>query len=115
LEEGEDAETAARSEFMEETGLALSGPLDPLSEIRQRGGKRVIAFAAEGDVDWTIRSNSFEIEWPRKSGRMQSFPEINRAGWFDMPSARAKILEGQRPFLDRLGGLVNQFGTRPAP
>jgi predicted NUDIX family NTP pyrophosphohydrolase len=46
---------------------------------------------------------------------MQSFPEINRAGWFDMPSARAKILEGQRPFLDRLGGLVNQFGTRPAP
>lgn len=114
MDEGEDAEVAARREFMEETGATLSGFLVTLGEIRQRGGKRVIAFAAEGDVDvGTVRSNSFEIEWPPKSGRMQSFPEIDRAGWFDLPSARAKILEGQRPFLDRLAGLVNQFG-RPA-
>src|SRR4051794_15829527 len=85
MNEGEDAELAARREFAEETGAALTGPLDPLGEIRQRGGKRVIAFAVEGDVDvQTIRSNTFEIEWPPNSGRMQSFPEIDRAEWFDL-------------------------------
>jgi predicted NUDIX family NTP pyrophosphohydrolase len=111
LEEGEEAEVAARREFTEETGVALSGLLDPLGEIRQRGGKRVIAFAVEGDVDiQTIRSNIFEIEWPPKGGRMQSFPEIDRAEWFDLPSAHAKILEGQRPLLDRLAALVTQTG-----
>jgi predicted NUDIX family NTP pyrophosphohydrolase len=110
MDEGEDAEVAARREFMEETGVALSGLLDPLGEVRQRGGKRVIAFAVEGDVDvQTIRSNTFEIEWPPKGGRMQSFPEIDRAEWFDLPSAHAKILEGQRALLDRLAGLVNQL------
>ena len=109
MDEGEDAEVAARREFMEETGIALSGLLDPLGEVRQRGGKRVIAFAAEGDVDvQTMQSNTFEIEWPPKSGRMQSFPEIDRAEWFDLPSAHAKTLEGQRALLDRLAGLVNQ-------
>jgi uncharacterized protein (DUF1810 family) len=76
----------------------------------------VIAFAVEGAVEvQTIRSNTFEIEWPPKGGRMQSFPEIDRAQWFDLPSARAKILEGQQPLLDRLAGLVNQPGRRPAP
>jgi len=110
MDEGEDAEVAARREFMEETGIALSGLLDPLGEIRQRGGKRVIAFAAEGDVDvQTMQSNTFEIEWPPKSGRMQSFPEIDRAEWFDLASAHAKILEAQRALLDRLAGLVNQL------
>ena len=109
LEEGEEAEVAARREFTEETGVALSGLLDRLGEIRQRGGKRVIAFAVEGDVDVrTIRSNTFEIEWPPKGGRMQSFPEIDRAEWFDLPSAHAKILQGQRPLLDRLATLVTQ-------
>ena len=116
MDEGEDAEVAARREFMEETGIALSRLLDPLGDIRQRGGKRVIAFAVEGDVDvQTIQSNTFEIEWPPKGGRMQSFPEIDRAEWFDLPSAHAKILEGQRALLDRLAGLLNQPGTRPAP
>ena len=110
MDEGEDAEVAARREFMEETGIALSGSLDPLGDIRQRGGKRVIAFAAEGDVDvQTMQSNTFEIEWPPKSGRMQSFPEIDRAEWFDLASAHAKILEAQRALLDRLAGLVNQL------
>ena len=67
MDEGEDAEVAARREFMEETGVDLSGLLDPLGEIRQRGGKRVIAFAVEGDVDvQTMKSNTFEIEWPPK-------------------------------------------------
>ena len=108
--EGEDARSCCAPKFMEETGVALAGLLDPLGEIRQRGGKRVIAFAVEGDVDVrTIRSNTFEIEWPPKGGRMQSFPEIDRAEWFDLPSAHAKILEGQRALLDRLAGLVNQL------
>jgi len=109
MDEGEDAELAARREFQEETVAALSGPLDSLGEIRQRGGKRVIAFAVEGDLDvQTIRSNTFEIEWPPKSGRMRSFPEIDRAEWFDLQSAHAKLLEGQRQLLHQLVELVNQ-------
>jgi predicted NUDIX family NTP pyrophosphohydrolase len=99
----EDAQDAARREFSEETGIALPGPLEPLGEIRQRGGKRVVAFAVAGDADaLAIKSNSFEIEWPPRSGKLQAFPEIDRAEWFDLSAARAKILEGQRPLLDRL-------------
>lgn len=82
LNEGEDAELAARRESQEETGAAPSGPIVPLGEIRQRGGKRVIALAAEGDLDVrTIRSDTFEIEWPPKNRAMQSFPENDRAEW----------------------------------
>ncbi len=100
---GEDASCAARREFVEETGVPLAGPLQLLGEIRQRGGKRVIAFAVEGDLDVEIvKSNTFEIEWPPRSGAKQPFPEIDRAGWFGLPAARIKILESQRPLLDRL-------------
>jgi predicted NUDIX family NTP pyrophosphohydrolase len=114
MDEGEEAEVAARREFTEEIGVALSGTLEPLGEIRQRGGKRVIAFAVEGDLDvQTIRSNTFEIEWPPKGGRMQSFPEIDRAEWFEPPSAHAKIRVSQRPLLDRLAELVWQPEVRP--
>ena len=99
----EDAQDAARREFSEEIGIAVPGPLEPLGEIRQRGGKRVVAFAVAGDVDpLAVKSNSFEIEWPPRSGKLQAFPEIDRAEWFDLSAARAKILEGQRPLLDRL-------------
>ena len=113
---GEEAVDAARREFTEETGVALTEPLEPLGEIRQRGGKRVLAFAVEGDVDvQSIRSNTFEIEWPPKGGRMQTFPEIDRAEWFDLPAAHAKILESQRPLLDRLAELVGQSGARQPP
>ena len=113
---GEEAGDAARREFTEETGVALIRPLEPLGEISQRGGKRVIAFAVEGDVDvQTIKSNTFEIEWPPKGGRMRTFPEIDRAEWFDLPAAHAKILESQRPLLDRLAELVGQPRARPAP
>jgi predicted NUDIX family NTP pyrophosphohydrolase len=109
IDAGEDAGVAARREFMEETGTAITGPLEPLGEIRQRGGKRVIAFAVEGDLDvQTIQSNTFEIEWPPKGGKMETFPEIDRAQWFDLPAAHAKILESQRPLLDRLAELVSQ-------
>jgi predicted NUDIX family NTP pyrophosphohydrolase len=116
LNADEDAAAAAIREFTEETGVALLGPLEPLGEIRQRGGKRVIAFAVEGDLDvQAIRSNIFEIEWPPKSGKMQNFPEIDRAEWFELPDAHARILEGQRPLLDRLAGLVDEAGARQAP
>ena len=103
MDEGEDAALAARREFLEETGCFLSGPLKPLGDIRQRGGKRVTTFAVEGDLDVdAIKSNTFEIEWPPKGGKMQSFPEVDRAAWFDLPAAHVKILESQRTLLDRL-------------
>jgi predicted NUDIX family NTP pyrophosphohydrolase len=103
MDEGEDAAVAARREFLEEAGCALSAALEPLGDIRQRGGKRVTAFAVEGglDVD-AIVSNTFEIEWPPKGGKMLSFPEIDRAAWFDLPTAHVKILQSQRTLLDRL-------------
>jgi predicted NUDIX family NTP pyrophosphohydrolase len=100
---GEDAEVAARREFFEEIGAAAQGALLPLGEIRQAGGKRVEAFALEGDLDAdAIRSNTFEMEWPPRSGRRAAFPEIDRAAWFALPQARAKILASQAPLLDRL-------------
>src|ERR1700722_9714814 len=115
MDEGEDAEDAARREFAEETGVALAGPLQSLGEVRQRGGKRVLASTVVGDVDVkTLKSNTFEIECPPKGGRMQAFPEIDRAGWFDLPVAREKILEGQRLLLGRPAELVGQPGARPA-
>ena len=111
----EDASAIAAREFAEETGVVLAGqPLEPLGEIRQRAGKRVIAFAVEGDLDvHAIRSNRVEIEWPPGSGKMQTFPEIDRAEWFDLAAARVKIIEGQRPLLDRLADLDGQSGTPP--
>jgi predicted NUDIX family NTP pyrophosphohydrolase len=116
MDAGEDASDAARREFAEEIGVAITGPLVPLGEIRQRGGKRVLAFAVEGDLDaQTIQSNTFEIEWPPRSGKMQAFPEIDRAGWFDPALARTKILESQRPLLDRLAELVGLPRVRAKP
>ena len=100
---GDDPEAAARREFAEELGVTPTGPLQELGEIRQAGGKRVRAFAMEGNVDIAaIRSNEFELEWPPRSGRIQTFPEVDRAAWFPLPQAREKILAGQRLFLDRL-------------
>ena len=115
IDDGENAEVAARREFLEETGLALSGSLEPLGDIRQRGGKRVTAFAVNGDLDVeAIGSNTFEVEWPPKSGKMQSFPEIDRAAWFDLPAAHVKILESQRLLFYRLVELVER-GEKSAP
>jgi predicted NUDIX family NTP pyrophosphohydrolase len=112
MDEGEDAAVAARREFLEETGIAVTGPLEPLGDIRQRGGKRVTAFAVEGDLDVdAIKSNTFEIEWPPKRKKMQSFPEIDRAEWFDLPAAHIKIFVGQRPLLDRLAAFVGESGA----
>jgi predicted NUDIX family NTP pyrophosphohydrolase len=101
--EDEDAEAAARREFAEETGWPVAGPLLPLGELRQAGGKQVTGFAFEGEFEpKTPRSNLFEIEWPPRSGTLQSFPEIDRVEWFDLATARRKILPAQAPFLDGL-------------
>ena len=106
--EGEDPRAVALREFEEETGIAPpAGELIGLSEVRQAGGKIVTAYALEGDIDAEkIVSNNFEMVWPPKSGRRQSFPEIDRAGWFDLAEARKKILDGQRPFLERLAAEI---------
>jgi predicted NUDIX family NTP pyrophosphohydrolase len=104
----EDAEAAARREFCEEIGQAAPARLISLGSVKQTGGKRVHAFAGEGDVDVTdIRSNTFEMEWPPRSGRRQSFPEVDRAAWFTLAEARTRILASQRPLLD----LLETFGT----
>ncbi|WP_409189701.1 NUDIX domain-containing protein [Bradyrhizobium sp. RDM4] len=98
-----DAEATARREFFEELGVELTVPLVALGQVKQRGGKIVTAFAAEFDVDvGSIRSNMFDIEWPPRSGKRQSFPEVDRAEWFSLDEAREKINEGQRPLLGRL-------------
>ncbi len=116
MDANEDAEATARREFLEETGISLTVRLQPLGEIHQRGGKHVQAFAVEADIDvHAVKSNMFEIEWPPKSGKMQSFPEIDRAGWFDLPTARDKLLAGQCPFLDRLEGFLNNSSSSELP
>ena len=108
----ESAETAARREFVEETGQNAPVTLEPLVVDKQPGGKVVHAFAGEGEVDVSaIRSNAFEIEWPPRSGRTQAFPEVDRAAWFTLDEARGKILAGQRPLLDALAAHDRQ-GSR---
>jgi predicted NUDIX family NTP pyrophosphohydrolase len=95
--------SAARREFTEETGYGPDGNFLSLGEARQPGGKVVHTWAIEGDWDPAlIRSNTFEIEWPPRSGRRGTFPEIDRAGWFGIADARRKILKGQTVFIDRL-------------
>ena len=100
----EDALAAARREFAEEIGVPVPATsFVELGEVRQSGGKTVRAWAADGDLDAaTAVSNTFEIEWPPKSGRMQTFPELDRFEWFDVEAARTMIIAAQREFLDRL-------------
>jgi predicted NUDIX family NTP pyrophosphohydrolase len=104
---GDDPQSAALREFEEELGVRPAGDLIPLGEAKQKSGKQVTAFATEGDLDvQNITSNTFELEWPPKSGRRQSFPEIDRAEWFALAQAREKILPGQLLLLERLEALV---------
>jgi predicted NUDIX family NTP pyrophosphohydrolase len=109
----DDPERAARREFAEELGPDASiGSLQPLGEVRQRGGKRVIAFAGECEFDPAkLSSNTFDLEWPPRRGRRQSFPEIDRAEWFDIASARKKLLSAQGELLDRLLTVAAVDGT----
>jgi predicted NUDIX family NTP pyrophosphohydrolase len=100
---GEAPEDAARREFTEETGFPATGDLVPLGHITQRGGKAVHAWALAGDCDpAALRSNTFEMEWPPRSGKTAEFPEVDRAGWFTMAEAREKMLGGQVQLLERL-------------
>ena len=104
---GETAETTARREFEEELGAPATGALQPLGRIKQKSGKWVEAFALEGDFDpVALHSNSFECEWPPKSGRFRLYPEVDRAAWCTLEEARAKLLPAQVPFLDRLDALL---------
>jgi predicted NUDIX family NTP pyrophosphohydrolase len=107
IERDEAPVDVARREFREELGHdAPRGELAPLGSVRQAGGKVVHAWAAEGDLDATrLDSASFEMEWPPRSGRRATFPEVDRAEWFDLETARRKILEAQRAFIDRLAEL----------
>lgn len=108
LAPGEDALATARREFEEETGASPGdGPFAPLGDVVQRGGKRVFAWAVEGDLDpASARSNTFELEWPPRSGRWQVFPEVDRVGWFAPEAARSKLNPAQVAFLDRLARLL---------
>jgi predicted NUDIX family NTP pyrophosphohydrolase len=103
-EPGDDPLAAARREFEEELGSAPpEGAPVALGEVRQKSGKLVCAWALEGDLDATAAySNTFTIEWPPRSGRMQEFPEVDRAEWFGLDAARERINPAQRSFLDRL-------------
>jgi predicted NUDIX family NTP pyrophosphohydrolase len=112
-DEGEEPLAAAEREFIEETGFAVCGPFLPLGEVRQKSGKRIQAWAFAGECDPAqLQSNLFEMEWPPRSGRRQSFVEIDRAAWFSLPEARQKLIAGQLPFLDRLQALLSD---PPAP
>jgi predicted NUDIX family NTP pyrophosphohydrolase len=102
--EGDDAWVAAQREFAEEIGLPMpGGPRIDLGPLKQPSGKVVTGFAVLGDLDITdAHSNTFEIEWPKGSGKTREFPEVDRIGWFSVAQARIKLLKGQREFLDRL-------------
>ena len=108
VEAGEEPLEVARREFKEELGSdPPDGAVVALGEVRQPGGKLVIAWALDGDLDANaVQSNTFTLEWPRGSGRMQEFPKVDRAEWFPLDEARGKLLKGQRPLLDRLADIL---------
>jgi predicted NUDIX family NTP pyrophosphohydrolase len=115
-EPGEDPLAAARREFEEELGVAPpDGTIDDLGEVRQKSGKVVHGWALEGDLDVNaINSNTFELQWPPRSGRIQQFPEIDRAQWFSLPQAREKINPAQVALLDRLEQFRSSAPEGPA-
>lgn len=109
VEEAEDPFEAARREFEEETGIRPEGPFLALGSIRQKAGKVVHAWAWEGDADpEAIASNFMQVEWPRRSGRWLSFPEVDRCAWFDPSTARERINPAQVELIDRLEALLDE-------
>lgn len=98
---------AARREFTEETGFVVDGEFRALRPLRQPSGKTILAWAVEGDCDPAeLRSNTFSMEWPPKSGKQQEFPEVDRGAWFPLAEARKRIIAGQAPFLEELSALA---------
>ena len=115
IEPGEDLLAAAQREFEEETGVRPEGPFVALAPVKQKGGKIVYAWAFEGDCDpATIKSNTFTMEWPPRSGRQMRFPEIDRAEFFDLETAKKKINSGQVPLLEELETLAFSRGQNDA-
>jgi len=105
---GEDPLAAAVREFREETGFAVTGPFAALPPVRQKGGKVVTAFAAEGDCDpAALVSGTFPLEWPPRSGRVTQVPEVDRGAWFGLDEARVKLLPGQVALLDHLAAVAS--------
>ena len=103
FDENEAAIDAAKREFMEETGKSVNGNLIQLNPVKQKGGKLVLAWAVEGDIDADhIISNTYKLEWPYKSGKFQSFPEVDKAGWFSIPDAKEMINPAQTALIDDL-------------
>jgi predicted NUDIX family NTP pyrophosphohydrolase len=103
MEENEDSLQAAKREFLEETGFNVDGEFIDLEEIKQPSGKMIHVYALEKDLDVTmVVSNKFSLEWPKKSGIMKEYPEIDRADWFDIEQTKKKIHKGQIPFIERL-------------
>jgi predicted NUDIX family NTP pyrophosphohydrolase len=107
---GEPLLAAAQREFLEETGARPEGEFIELGKVEQRGGKTVWAWAVRGDFCSEIRSNTFEMEWPPRSGRIEEFPEVDRAEWFSLTAAETRIQREQRAFLDRLGEYLRRRG-----
>jgi predicted NUDIX family NTP pyrophosphohydrolase len=105
--ENEEPLAAARREFREETGQTVEGKFTTLTPVRQPSGKAIHAFAVEAELDASkVESNLFEMEWPLRSGKRRSFPEVDRASWFDLAEARRRIQPGQIPILDELKRLL---------
>jgi predicted NUDIX family NTP pyrophosphohydrolase len=115
--EGDDPWAAAQREFAEELGLPVpDGPRIDFGPVKQPSGKVVTAFAVRGDLDITdARSNTFEMEWPRGSGKLREFPEVDRVAWLSVTQARTKLLKGQRVFLERLMAHPDVVGLAEGP
>ena len=109
----EEPLVAARREFTEETGLTAAGPFLPLTPLRQKSGKVIQAFACEGEADpGNLTSNTFNLEWPPRSGHIKEFPEVDRAAWFPLAEALEKIHPGQAAFLQELARLLGEHDGR---
>jgi predicted NUDIX family NTP pyrophosphohydrolase len=107
FEEDEDPLEAAKREFKEETGFTVTGEFIPLTSLKQAGGKIIHAWAVEGDLDASsIKSNTFPMEWPPRSGKWKNFPEVDRAEWLTIDVAKEKILKGQIGFIEELLGII---------